>query len=55
MNGFTKEIAQLLKVELADAYKVQRYIDENWLLDWSECSQRKMNSVVKAVASEVLA
>lgn len=55
MNSDTREIASLLNVSLEDALKVQKYINENWLLDWSECSQRKFNSVVKAVAVEVLA
>ena len=55
MNAVTREIAELLKIELEDAFKVQRYIEQNWLLDFSECSQRKFNAVVKSVASEVLA
>ena len=55
MNGITKEIAALLNVTLEDASKVQRYIDQQWLLDYSACSQRKFNSVVKQVAKAVLA
>lgn len=55
MNGVTREIAALVNVSLEDALKIQDYIDNNWLLDWSECSQRKFNSVVKAVAKELFA
>lgn len=55
MNGNTREIAALLNVSLDDALKVQNYIDNNWLLDWSECSERKFRSVVKSSAKQVLA
>lgn len=55
MNSNTKEIASLLNISLDDALKVQNHIDNNWLLDWSECSERKFRSVVKSVAKEVLA
>lgn len=55
MNGITKEIAALLNVTLDEALKVQNYIDRNWLLHYSTCSQRKFNSVVKQVAKAVLA
>jgi hypothetical protein len=55
MNGMTKKIAEQLNISLQDALKIQDYIDNNWLLDWSECSQRKFKSTVKAVASTVLA
>lgn len=55
MNSNTKEIASLLKVSLEDAFKVQEYIDNNWLLDWSDASQRKINSTVRSVAKEILA
>jgi hypothetical protein len=55
MNSQTKDIAALLKVSLNDALKVQDYIDDNWLLDWSEASQRKINKVVRDSAKIVLA
>jgi hypothetical protein len=55
MNGVTKDIAELLKVSLAEALKVQDYIDDNWLLDWSECSERKFRSTARSVAKIVLA
>ena len=53
MNLYTKEIAVLLKTDLDTALKVQDYIDENWLLDWSECSQKQFDKVVKSVAKEL--
>jgi hypothetical protein len=55
MNGWTKDIAETLNVSLEDALKVQDYIDNNWLIDWSEVSDVKFNRVVKAVAKVVLA
>ena len=55
MNGVTKDIAELLKVSLDEALKVQDYIDNNWLLDWSECSERKFRSTARSVAKIVLA
>jgi hypothetical protein len=55
MNGWTKDIAAVLNVSLEDALKVQDYIDNNWLIDWSEVSDVKFNRVVKAVAKVVLA
>jgi hypothetical protein len=53
MNSDTKAIADLLKVSLEEALKVQTFIDNNWLLDWSECSERKFRSVVRSVAKQV--
>jgi hypothetical protein len=55
MNIDTQRIAQLLNISLENALKIQDHIDNNWLLDWSECSERKFRSVVKSVATEVLA
>ena len=49
MNGYTKQIASLLKVDLDVAVMVQEYIDSKWLLDWSECSERKFRQVVRQV------
>lgn len=54
MNGITREIAQILKIELSDAVKIQNYIDNNWLLDWSECSQSMFERVIRRVAKVVL-
>jgi hypothetical protein len=55
MNAVTKEIANLLGVSVEQALKVQTYIEDAWLLDFSECSERKFKSVVRQVANEVLA
>jgi len=55
MNGVTKDIAELLKISLDEALKIQDYIDDNWLLDWSECSERKFRSTARLVAKIVLA
>jgi len=53
MNNDTKAIANLLKVSLDKALEIQTFIDNNWLLDWSECSERKFRSVVRSVAKEL--
>jgi hypothetical protein len=50
MNAVTKEIAVLLEIPLDTALKVQNYISENWLLNFSECSEREFKRVVQAVA-----
>ena len=55
MNGWTKDIAVVLNVSLEDALKVQDYIDNNDMIDWSEVGVRKFHSVVKSVAKIVLA
>ena len=47
MNSNTKQIASLLKVDIEIAKMVQEYIDSKWLLDWSECSERKFRQVVR--------
>lgn len=54
MNANTRQIATLLKVTLDEALKVQDYIDSNWLLNWSECSERKFRATVRTVAQIVL-
>jgi hypothetical protein len=53
MNAETREIARLLKITISEAYSIQEYIDNNWLLDWSECSERKFRKVVREVAKEL--
>jgi hypothetical protein len=49
MNADTKAIASLLKITLEQALTIQDYINDNWLLDWSECSERKFNKVARQV------
>ena len=55
MNRATYEMAELLKVSLEEALKVQQHIETYWLLDFSECTQTQFNRVVKSVAKQVLA
>ena len=47
MNGVTREIAELLSVDLPTAAKMQDYIEEYDLLDFSECSSAQFRHVVK--------
>lgn len=49
MNGYTKDIAALLNVDIETALKIQKTIDEQNLLDYSECSTTRFNKVVKYV------
>jgi hypothetical protein len=50
MNAVTREIAVLLEISLDSALTIQTYIAENWLLNFSECSEREFRRVVQAVA-----
>ncbi len=42
MNQATRDIAVLLDIPLDEAERVQDRIDEEWLLDWSECTEREL-------------
>jgi len=53
MNAMTTHIAKLLKVSLEDAKAIQNQIDNDWLIDWSEASYRKINKVAREVAAEL--
>jgi hypothetical protein len=46
-NGRTQEIADFLKVEYAVAMDVHNYIDDEGLLDWSECTQAEWQRTVR--------
>lgn len=46
MNMYTRKIAELLKIDLETAKKVQ-YEMECWGLDFSECSKREFNQVAR--------
>jgi|GEM_PF-1863035 hypothetical protein len=46
MNMYTRQIAELLKIDLETAAKVQ-YEMECWGLDFSECSKREFNMVAR--------
>lgn len=54
MNIYTHTIAKVAKVELDEALKIQQFIDEGAMLDWSEASNRKIASTVK-LAMQVMA
>lgn len=49
MNADTKFIAATLKVTLEEALKIQNFIDDNALIDWSEDSNAKIARVAKSV------
>jgi hypothetical protein len=49
MNADTKFIAATLKVTLEEALKIQNFIDDNALIDWSEDSFAKIARVAKSV------
>jgi len=53
MNGYTKEIAELLNISIEEAKKVQDYMEEEIGIDYSECTQRQFNSSVKLAAKEM--
>jgi|TARA_R110000796_G_scaffold39383_4_gene98285 hypothetical protein len=49
MNQVTHNIAKLLGSTLEEALKVQQKIEADWLLDFSECSTRQFNKVVRSI------
>jgi len=49
MNADTKFIAETLKVTLEEALKIQNFIDDNALIDWSEDSNAKILRMAKLV------
>jgi len=53
MNSATKEIAELANVSLEEALVIQNTIDRNWMLDWSECTQREFETAVKSAVKLV--
>jgi len=53
MNGYTRDIAKFLGIDLDKALKIQNLIDKNDLLDWSECSQRKFEAVVNRISKTI--
>lgn len=42
-----EQVALVVDCNLKMANKIIDYIDENWLLDWSECSKAEFNTVVQ--------
>lgn len=55
MNGYTKEIAELLNISIEEAKKVQDYLEVEIGIDYSECTQREFVLSVKLAASEMKA
>jgi hypothetical protein len=53
MNGYTKEIADLFNISIEEAKKVQDYLEEEIGIDYSECTQRQFNSLVRLAISEM--
>lgn len=53
MNQYTKDIAELLNCDLVTALRVQDFIDDAELIDWSEDTKYKMNKVIREVAREI--
>jgi hypothetical protein len=49
MNENTREIAAWLNVSLEQALKIQNFIDDNALIDWSEDSNAKIQRVAKKI------
>lgn len=44
MNVFTQMLAQYLEIPLAEAVRVQDFIDANLNLDWSEASRKEIEA-----------
>jgi hypothetical protein len=55
MNADTRFIAETLKITLEDALKIQNFIDDEALIDWSEDSQAKIARIAKQVKKSVYA
>jgi hypothetical protein len=47
MNGATRDIADLLEISLTEALEVQSRIDEEDLLDWSECTTSEFHQAAR--------
>jgi len=58
MNMFTRMIAQKLNISLDQALKIQNFIDDEALINWSEDSASKIirtaKSVVKSDYAELM-
>jgi hypothetical protein len=54
MNGVTKEIAEILSVNIELAEAVQDYMDDWCGIDWSEISQRELVREVKFAYVEMM-
>ena len=55
MNADTRFIAETLKITLEEAKKIQNFIDDEALIDWSEDSHAKIARVAKSVVKSAYA
>ena len=55
MNWDTRFIAENLNISLDEALKIQNFIDDNALIDWSEDSHAKILRVAKSVVKSEFA
>jgi len=55
MNADTRFIATTLKITLEEALKIQNFIDDEALIDWSEDSHAKIARIAKQVKKSVYA
>jgi hypothetical protein len=55
MNADTRFIAETLKITLEEALKIQNFIDDEALIDWSEDSHAKIARIAKQVKKSVYA
>jgi hypothetical protein len=55
MNIQTEWVAKAAGVDLNEALKIQQFIDDSAMLDWSEASSRKIAQTVKLAQSVMLA
>lgn len=53
MNGYTKEIAEMLNISIEEATKVQDYLEEEMDIDYSEISERAFKRQVRFAAFQV--
>jgi hypothetical protein len=49
MNADTRFIAKTLNITLEEALKIQNFIDNEALIDWSEDSHAKIARIAKSV------
>jgi hypothetical protein len=49
MNADTRFIAEKLNITLEEALKIQNFLDDNALIDWSEDSNAKILRMAKLV------
>ena len=55
MNADTQVIAKALNICLDEALKIQNFMDDNALMDWSQDSNAKMIRIAKSVVKSEFA